>query len=87
MFIIFLALIALWGAPVNAQQRGSEKEWNDTIAAGRGEGKVVIATLPDPAMREIAAKFKARFGILLEHLAGSSNQLGAAIEVARQNGY
>src|ERR1051325_920007 len=86
MFIIFLALIALWGAPVNAQQRGSEKEWNDTIAAARKEGRVVIATSPDPAMREIAAKFKARFGITLEHLAGSSNQLAARLETERQAG-
>jgi len=37
-------------------------------------------------MREIAAKFKARFGITLEHLAGSSSQLAARLETERLAG-
>jgi iron(III) transport system substrate-binding protein len=86
MYIIFFALLAVWVAPAHAQQRGGQKEWNDTIAAAKKEGKVVVATSPDPAMREIAAKFKARFGITLEHLAGSSGQLASRLETERQAG-
>ncbi len=66
--------------PVYAQQ----KEWNDSMAGAKKEGRVVVATSPDPVMREIAAKFKARFGITLEHLAGSSSQLAARLQSERQ---
>ena len=37
-------------------------------------------------MREIAAKFKARYGITVEHLAGSSSQLAARLSTERQAG-
>jgi iron(III) transport system substrate-binding protein len=71
---------------VHAQQKGWEKEWNEAMVGAKKDGKVVVATSPDPVMREIAAKFKARFGITLEHLAGSSTQLAARLETERQAG-
>ena len=81
MMLLFMAL-----DPVYAQQKGWEKEWNDAMAGAKKEGKVVVATSPDPVMREIATKFKARFGITLEHLAGSSSQLASRLESERQAG-
>ena len=52
--------------PAYAQQKAWEKEWNDAMAGAKKEGKIVVATSPDPVMREIAAKFKARFGVTLD---------------------
>jgi iron(III) transport system substrate-binding protein len=82
---VMILLVGLLG-PVYAQQKGWEKEWNEAMAGAKKDGKVVVATSPDPVMREIAAKFKSRFGITLEHLAGSSNQLAARLETERQAG-
>lgn len=82
---VTIFLVVLLG-PVYAQQKGWEKEWNEAMAGGKKEGKVVVATSPDPVMREIAAKFKARFGITLEHLVGSSSQLAARLETERLAG-
>jgi iron(III) transport system substrate-binding protein len=83
--IIMIFLVLLVG-PVYGQQKGWEKEWNEAIAGAKKEGKVVVATSPDPVMREVAGKFKARFGVTLEHLAGSSTQLAARLETERQAG-
>ena len=86
MTLAVLLLLALWLTPAHAQPKGWEKEWNEATAGAKKEGKVVIATSPDPVMREIAAKFKARFGITLEHLAGSSSQLASRLETERPAG-
>ncbi|MGH7847411.1 MAG: ABC transporter substrate-binding protein [Candidatus Binatia bacterium] len=63
-----------------------EKEWKDTLAKARQEGKVVVATSPDPVMREISSRFKERFGIAVEHLAGRSSQLASRLRSERQAG-
>jgi iron(III) transport system substrate-binding protein len=67
-------------------KKDGKKNGTRLWAGAKKEGKVVVATSPDPVMREIAAKFKARFGITLEHLAGSSSQLAARLETERQAG-
>jgi iron(III) transport system substrate-binding protein len=82
---VMLFFVILFG-PVHAQQKGREGEWNEAMAGAKKDGKVVVATSPDPVMREIAAKFKARFGVTLEHLAGSSSQLAARLDTERQAG-
>src|SRR5499425_3397582 len=84
-FAVMILLLMAFGV-AHAQQKGWGKEWNDATVGARKEGRVVVATSPDPVMREIAAKFKARFGITLEHLAGSSSQLAARLESERQAG-
>ena len=71
---------------VYGQTKGWEKEWNDALEGAKKDGRVVVATSPDPAMREIAAKFKARYGIAVEHLAGSSSQLAARLGTERRAG-
>src|SRR6266446_10068078 len=83
-----LVMIALLIVPhsVYGQPKGWEKEWTDALEGAKKEGKLVVATSPDPVMREIAAKFKARYGITVEHLAGSSTQLAARLETERQAG-
>ena len=43
---VTILLIVLLG-PVYAQQKGWEKEWNEAMAGGKKECKVVVATSPD----------------------------------------
>ena len=43
---VTILLVALLG-PVYAQQKGWEKEWNEAMAGGKKEGKVVVATSPE----------------------------------------
>ncbi|MBM4298419.1 MAG: extracellular solute-binding protein, partial [Deltaproteobacteria bacterium] len=84
-FAVILSLVLVSQAAF-AQQKGWEKEWNDALEGGKKESRVVVATSADPVMREIAARFKARFGITVEHLAGSSTQLAARLATERQAG-
>jgi len=83
-----LVIIALLIFPHAAygQAKGWEKEWSDALEGAKKEGKLVVATSPDPVMREIAAKFKARYGITLEHLAGSSTKLADRLGIERRSG-
>jgi ABC-type Fe3+ transport system substrate-binding protein len=73
----------LWLAPGWAQDRSWEKQWNETLAAARKEGKVVVMGSADPAVRtELPAAFKARFGIPLEYIGarGSDNYMRLSME-------
>jgi hypothetical protein len=83
---ILVVVLMILPQVVYGQSKGWEKEWNDTLEGAKKEGKLVVATSPDPVMREIAAKFKARYGITLEHLAGSSSQLAARLGTGRRAG-
>ena len=75
--ILFTAILMLvfFVASASAQQKSPEKEWNDILTAAKKEGTVVVANSPDSVMREISARFKARFGITLEHIAGRSGEI------------
>jgi len=86
MCIIAALFLLILTAPTYAQHKGWEKEWGEALEGARKDGKVVVATSADPVMREIAAKFKARYGITVEHLAGSSSQLAARLSTERQAG-
>lgn len=84
-WIIFL-LVSLAPAAL-AQETGSQKKWNDILAAAKKEAKVVVAGSPDPVMRnEIIPKFRTRFGISVELIAGRSSDIGARIRTERQAG-
>src|SRR6476469_2862435 len=69
-----LALLCLMAtAPVAAQAQESDwqKSWNETLAAARKEGKVVVAGPPDAEVRQtLPAAFDARYGIRMEYLSG-----------------
>ncbi len=83
--LVIIALLILPHAAYG-QAKGWEKEWTDTLEGAKKEGKLVVATSPDPVMREIAAKFKARYGITVEHLAGSSTKLADRLGIERRSG-
>jgi iron(III) transport system substrate-binding protein len=86
---IILALFAiLMGfTPAPAQTKAGDKEWNALIEAAKKEGKVVVAGSPDPVMRnEIIPKFKERYGIGIEFLAGRSSEITARVRTERASG-
>ncbi len=85
--IVTLLAILAWAAPVLAQTKTSDKEWNALIEAAKKEGKVVVAGSPDPVMRnEIIPKFKERYGIGVEFLAGRSSEITARVKTERGSG-
>jgi iron(III) transport system substrate-binding protein len=84
---VILLMALLWSAPVLAQNNASEKEWNTIIEGAKKEGKVVVAGSPDPVMRnEIIPKFKERYGIPIEFIAGRSSEISARIKTERGSG-
>jgi iron(III) transport system substrate-binding protein len=85
--IVTLFIIFAWAAPALAQTRASDKDWNALIEAAKKEGKVVVAGSPDPVMRnEIIPKFKERYGIGVEFLAGRSSEITARVKTERGSG-
>ena len=84
-----LALLMSWFlvSTAAAQPADWQKAWDDTLAAAKKEGKVVIVGSPDPVMRgEINPKFTARYGIKVEYLAGNSAQLIERVRTERTSG-
>ncbi len=70
MLIVVLLMFFL-AVPVWAEEKGWEKEWNQTLAAARREGKVVVFGPADPVVRRrLPATFKAKFGISVEYMSG-----------------
>ena len=60
-------------APLAAQAQPADwqKKWDETLAAAKKEGKVVVAAPPDAEVRNaLPAAFEARFGIKMEYLSG-----------------
>ena len=77
----------MFAAPLFAQTKASDKEWQEVVNAAKKEGKVVVAGSPDPVMRnEILPKFKERFGFAVEFLAGRSSEITARVKTERGAG-
>ena len=65
LFIVSLATLA-W-----TQETDWKQNWRQVVTAAQREGKVVVMGSADPVLRrELPARFKARFGLTLEYLAG-----------------
>ncbi|MEX0841666.1 MAG: extracellular solute-binding protein [Xanthobacteraceae bacterium] len=80
-------LLVAFATIAHAQSPDWQKTWDETLAAAKKEGKVVIVGSPDPVMRrEIIPKFTERFGIPVEFIAGSSSQLAGRIRTERSSG-
>jgi iron(III) transport system substrate-binding protein len=74
-----IALIALLPHATSAQNAGWKDSWEETLAAARAEGKVVISGPPMPELRQaLPAAFKARYGITLEYMAARGGTEAAA---------
>jgi iron(III) transport system substrate-binding protein len=85
--LIILVVIFACALPAAAQTKSSEKDWTAIVDAAKKEGKVVVAGSPDPVMRnEIMPKFKERFGIAVEFIAGRSSEITARVKTERASG-
>lgn len=82
-----LLVSVFFAANAAAQTVDWQKTWDQTVAAGKREGKVVIIGSPDPVMRmEINPRFTQRFGIKVEYIAGGSGQLADRVRTERAAG-
>ncbi len=82
--IIILLTVSLT-LPAWGQEKGWEKKWDETIAAAKKEGRVVVVGPSEPeTRRRIPAAFKARFGIPVEYLSGRTSQIAARIRAERR---
>ncbi len=75
------------GAASAAASGASKITWEDLLAAGKKEGKVVVSGPPDPEARtKLPAAFKDATGIEMEYLGGNTSQLAARIDSERAAG-
>lgn len=64
---------------------GWENEWNQTVAAARKEGKVVVMGPTDAEVRNaISGGFSKRFGIPLEFMIGRSSEVATRVSMERR---
>jgi iron(III) transport system substrate-binding protein len=82
-----LALVVLLPVSATAQNAGWKQSWEETLAAARQEGKVVVSGPPSAELRQVLpAAFKARYGITMEYLGGRSTELAGRLRAERQAG-
>jgi iron(III) transport system substrate-binding protein len=80
-------LILFFALPALGQEKGWEKQWDETLAAARKEGKVVVMGSADPVLRkELPEKFHARFGVAVEYLGGRGGDNFARLRMERRAG-
>lgn len=85
--LALLALLALLPASATAQNAAWKQSWEDTLAAARQEGKVVVSGPPSAELRRVLpAAFKARYGIEIEYLGGRSSELAGKLRAERNAG-
>jgi iron(III) transport system substrate-binding protein len=82
-----LLILTTLAPPALAQQFPDGQSFEETLAAARREGKVVVAGPPDTQVRQaLPAAFKARFGIPLEYLSARSTDAAARLRAERAAG-
>src|SRR5580765_110982 len=83
----FLVLTVLLPASAAAENAGWKQSWDETLAAARTEGKVVVSGPPSTELRKaLPAAFKARYGINLEYAGGRSTESATRMRAERQAG-
>jgi iron(III) transport system substrate-binding protein len=84
----FAALAALLSASASAAHAlDNQKTWDETVAAAKTEGKVVVMNSPDPVMKnEIIPKFREKFGIQVEAIFGDTGTLAERAKLERSSG-
>jgi iron(III) transport system substrate-binding protein len=86
-FFALLALSALLPVSATAQSAPWKSSWEETLAAARQEGKVVVSGPPSQELRQVLpAAFKARYGIAVEYLGGRSTESATRMRAERQAG-
>jgi iron(III) transport system substrate-binding protein len=84
----FLAGIAvLLSSHAALAQSGEQKNWDQTLAAARKEGKVVVVGPPDTQVRqELPAAFEKRYGIKVEYISGRGSDSASKLRNERNAG-
>ena len=84
---VLLFLAAAVPAVARAQTADWQKKWDETLAAARKEGKVVVAGPPDTEVRQtLPAAFEARYGIKMEYLSARGTDQGIKLRREREAG-
>jgi ABC-type Fe3+ transport system substrate-binding protein len=79
LFVAVLLAFAVARGQARAQS-GSQSDWDKTVAAARGEGKVVVGIPPSAELRkQLEAAFKARFGFEIELFSATGPQIANRI--------
>jgi hypothetical protein len=85
--LLMSTMIATLASSSMAQTANWQKQWADTLAAARKEGKVVVTGPPDAEVRKaLPAAFKARYGIILEYLGAPASEMGSKMRIERSAG-
>ncbi len=85
--IVVLLMSMIFATSALAQSSDWQKTWDETLAAAKKEGKVIIAGSPDPVMRnEVIPAFTKRYGIAVDYLAGRSGQTAERVKIERASG-
>ncbi len=82
-----MLFFATFASTATAQPADWQKTWDDTLAAARKEGKVVVAGPPDTQVRQLLpAAFKARFGITMEYVSARGTDSATKLRTERSAG-
>jgi len=85
--IMVLLVLTMVAPAAVAQSPDWQKSWDETLAAARKEGKVVVTAPPDTQVRQtLPAAFKARFGITLEYISARSTDSATRLRAERAAG-
>jgi iron(III) transport system substrate-binding protein len=70
-----------------SQSSNWQKTWDETLAAAKKEGKVVVAGPPDTKVRQLLpTAFEARYGIKMEYITGRGSDQSTKIQREREAG-
>lgn len=89
MFAVLMALGFLLSVPVLAEEKNWQKEWDQTIAAARKEGKVVVVSGARGAepRQGSTEPFEQKFGIVVEYItSGTPAAMAQRIKTERTAG-
>jgi iron(III) transport system substrate-binding protein len=85
--IVTLLTFLLFASDAMAQSPDWKTSWDETLAAARREGKVVVSGPPSQLLRQaLPARFKERFGITLDYLGGRSADMAVKLRAERRAG-
>ena len=85
--LALLVPLALLPAAAAAEDGPWKNSWEETLAAARAEGTVVVSGPPSQALRTaLPAAFKARYGINMEYIGGRNTEASARMRAERQAG-
>jgi len=86
--LALLGLVIVLPVGAAAQNAGWKDSWEETLAAARQEGKVVVSGPPVPELRQaLPVAFKARYGIAVEYIAArGATEAAARMRAERQAG-